>query len=216
MHRFIIVITLIATLTGLSGCTDQGASGKGQQTAVMDINAIIQAMDYDDQMGKFMSQVNTQLKESAEAQLNLIAKNMQDQIDAKVTEYGENPTEEQQQELDAMKAQAVQKFKVAQQAFSRDAQQRSQQIQRERSQQIVREQVRPIAKELAEKNGFTMVLYTQNVAYYADAIDITGDVITKLRAAASNTSAPVTETNEPATTESEPATEESSAADSEG
>ncbi len=194
MHRFIIILTLTALTTlGLTGCNESGShthdtapehshDGAGSNTiAVLDVNIVSQALGFDKQLTAKMQEINNQLL----AELGQIQQDLKNQLDAKRLEVGENPTEEQEAELAAFEANLNRDF-IAQQNRARQG---FAQIQQQFRTKFYQDLVRPVASEIAEAEGFSVVIFSNtNVVYNIEEVDITDEVIGKLRAKGQATS----------------------------
>ncbi len=103
---------------------------------------------------------------------------LQADVDAKREEFGENPTPEQQENLQAMEQQMEMQVKqLARRAQDGMQKMRSEQLQGFRS------MLGPVIMKLQEAHGFTVVIdpVMSNVFFYDRSTDITDDVIQELQ-----------------------------------
>lgn len=117
-------------------------------------------------------------RDELNVQLTNSARNLEKLIEEEREKLGGSPSEEQEQILQSLLQQAQQQYAQLQ----ADAQQRAQQNEVNLVLQF-RDRVRPIAEKIAGSRGASVVLTSDQAVFWVDpAVDITGDVITELRA----------------------------------
>lgn len=162
----------LAALLLITGC-DQMPGAK-PQALVVDLTAVGKATGQDEAM-----QAKAQAtREELNAQLANSARNLEKLIDDEKGKLDGVPSQEQEQKLQSLLQQAQQQYAQLQ----ADAQQRAQQNEVNLVLEF-RDRVRPVAEKIAGSRGANVVLTTDQAIFWADpAVDITGDVITELRA----------------------------------
>jgi len=157
----------------LTGC-DKLPGSAGPGTLIVDLGAIAKATGQEESM---QSRAQT-VREEVNAQLAESAANLEQQIEQERESYGDTPTVEQQQQLQQTMAQAQQQYGQLQAG----AQQQLQQLEINMVMEF-RDQIKPVAEKIAQsRNAHLIVLADQSVFWLDPAIDITGDVISALRA----------------------------------
>lgn len=145
-----------------------------QRAVVVDLDAVAKASGRDVIITRSIETATHQLN----SQLVQAAKDMEEEIKQLQAKLGTSPTPQQQAELQRARTQAQQNVQnnklVAESARNRV---RAEQI------LLFRSEVKPIAAELARQRGAELVLIAnEHVVWHAPTADITGDVITRLRA----------------------------------
>ena len=188
--RKIIVLLVVIGSGLLSGCDQLELAQPNNDTLLVDFTAVIRATGKDVQVENQLVAANQNL----ELQLVQAAQDLNKQLADAKAEIGDEPTLEQQQELEQLSVQVNQRMNEVQQL----ARQKSQQVQVALINQL-RDQVRPIAESIARTRGAKAVLMNSEPVLWFDAsIDITADVIAQLRANP-ETIAPIVSDVEPTT-----------------
>jgi len=209
MRRISLFVALVAGSMLATGC---GWQPSGQQAArgglaVIDLDLMAKTcgrtMEINDALKTRESALNQQLQQG------LVS--LRKQIEDKKTEFGESPTEEQQQTLAAMDQKAVAMLQQAR----REAQVKLEQYRQNLVAQF-RNEVRPWAQQVAAEKGLSVVI-PKNEGFLLSVdpgVDITADVIkvyqAKKPAPATQTAAvpaPVKPTKPASTAEATPETE---------
>lgn len=156
----------------ITGCDQM--SGAKPQALVVDLTAVGKATGQDESMQEKAQATRDELN----VQLTNSARNLEKLIEEEREKLGGSPSEEQEQILQSLLQQAQQQYAQLQ----ADAQQRAQQNEVNLVLQF-RDRVRPIAEKIAGSRGASVVLTSDQAVFWVDpAVDITGDVITELRA----------------------------------
>lgn len=165
--RFLI-ITLTTLL--LIGCKP---SGLFEQVAVVDLNAVAEALGRDDAIAKDVETANNKLNQ----QLEQITADMRKQLETEKEKLGEKPSKEEEQKFIQLVQQANNQLSQTKQV----AIQKSQQVQNSLVIEF-RNEVSAASKEIAQKNGFLTVIAVNDGLLWADSsVDITKDVISEMR-----------------------------------
>jgi len=173
--KLITGLLAVCLMSGLllSGC-DKLPGGATPNTLIVDLAAVAKATGQEQSM---QSRAQT-AREEINARLVESAGNLEQQIEQQREDFGEAPTVEQQQQLQQTMAQAQQQYGQLQ----AEAQQQLQQLEINMVMEF-RDQIRPVAEEIARsRNANLIVLADQSVFWLDPAIDMTGDVISALRA----------------------------------
>ena len=177
MLRFVLTGLVIcsggAALVGtLGGCTEQSQSAGGKasaEVAVLDLDRVAASIGWKERFDELIQSKEEELQ----ADLAQVRNRFRQDIQAKAADYGENPSDQEKQELQNMVSKAERAF---QDATANAQRQRN----RYRSSMVnrFREAVKPYAKAVASEQGFTMVLLEADPLYYFQSrIDITEAVI---------------------------------------
>lgn len=168
-----VIVGLVAFLL-ISGC-DQ-LPGAGSDTLLVDLGAVAQATGQEESM-----QVRAQeAREEINAQLVEVGRNLEQKIQEERARIGDAPTQEQEQELQQLALQAQQQYSQLQGEAQQQVQQFEVNLVRE-----FRETVMPFAEKIARSRGGRIVLLADQMVFWMDPkIDITGEVITIVRAEA--------------------------------
>lgn len=143
--------------------------------AVLDLIAVAKAVGEDEVVRAQLEQASTSLNQ----QLSQIAGQLNQQLVEEKNKLGEELSDEDRQKLVRMTAQAQQELRKKQQ----EARLRGQQFQASLRQKFLAE-LRPVAAEVARQREASAVMLTSATLLWHDqTVDITGDVISALRAA---------------------------------
>ncbi|MHC4994582.1 MAG: OmpH family outer membrane protein [Planctomycetota bacterium] len=186
------------------GCgQSQPAAPAPPTVAIVDQMAVAKALGADQNIVNLVQQANAQLSQAGNAWLEEQKTALQAEYDA----LGEDATEEQKQEFEAKLSQVNAQLQQVQQGLE----QRSQSVQLQLALSF-RNSVMQAAQPIAESRGASMILNANDaILWYASSIDITGEVITALRAkqaelkAMAPAPAPTTETTPDASATEAPA-----------
>jgi len=164
-------IFLVATLL-IAGC--DRLPGGGSDTLVVDLAAVAKATGQEESM-QARSQV---AREEINAQLGEAGRNLEQQIQEERTRIGDSPTQEQELQFQQMAYQAQQQYGQLQ----AEAQQQTQQFEVNLVLEF-REAVKPFAEKIARSHGGSIILLADQTVFWLDPdIDLTGEIITALRA----------------------------------
>ena len=167
MFRF---ITVTLTMLLLVGCKPLNLSN---QIAVVDLNTVAKALGRDDAIVKNVKTANDKLNQ----QLEQITADVQKQLETEKTKLGEKPSKEKEQKFIQLVQQANNQLSQTKQV----AIQKSQQLQNSLVAEF-RNEVSNISQEIAQENGYLTVLAINDGLLWVDAtVDITSEVITKMR-----------------------------------
>lgn len=183
MRRMGVMLALSGAAMWLSGCGNQGTAPQATAAkggmAVVDLDAIAQAIGQTQQIKDAVSLRTNAVNQ----QLIKLQEGYREQLAAKQTELGEEPTEEQKQQLARMTSIAGQQLGAAKQrgeqalsAYSREA------ITKVATD--LRAEIRPICQEIAAKRGLGIVV-PKNEGFLLSVdpgVDITAEVLEVLKA----------------------------------
>ncbi|HSG91490.1 MAG TPA: OmpH family outer membrane protein [Pseudomonadales bacterium] len=163
----------VAALVLLAGCDQFGAS-RGAAVTIIDLDSVARALGRDDVIAQQINQAN----QSLSSQLGQVAQNLQQQLTEERDKYdvlGDEAEAELQQKTAVANQQLQQTQRLAQQ---KSAQFRTAVI------NAFRDEVQPYASEIAKARGAVAVITVATPMLWFDpAADITGEVITAMRAA---------------------------------
>ena len=195
-RKFATLSLLLISLIALSGCNQEPPK---PQAVVINMLEVNQAVYMADRLKAFSGpeskRINTEMKE-------LGAKYMQE-IEDKKASFGDNPSKEQEDELQRM-------TKRLQQQFNRERITANTQLNEEKNalRQSIMDIITPVVQQVATEHGATIVLKKNPVFWSEDVLDITSEVIARL---------PAEETRDPAApAEATEATEETDATEGTG
>ena len=156
----------------LTGC-DQ-IPGMGGGVAVIDLGAVAKASG---QEAAIQQQAEAQ-RANLNVQLQEAAASLDAQLTAEREKIGDAPTEEQTQQLQQLAGEAQRQYSAAQQQAQAQAQQFETNLV-----MSFREKVKPIVEQVALARGAKVVMLTDvTMLWYLPSVDITDEVIAKLRA----------------------------------
>ena len=176
-RKFATLSLLLISFIALSGCNQEPPK---PQAVVINMLEVNQAVYMADRLKAFSGpeskRINTEMKE-------LGAKYMQE-IEDKKASFGDNPTKEQEDELQRM-------TKRLQQQFNRERITANTQLNEEKNalRQSIMDIITPVVQQVATEHGATIVLKKNPVFWSEDVLDITSEVISRL---------PAEETRDPA------------------
>jgi Skp family chaperone for outer membrane proteins len=195
-RKFATLSLLLISFIALSGCNQEPPK---PQAVVINMLEVNQAVYMADRLKAFSGpeskRINTEMKE-------LGAKYMQE-IEDKKASFGDNPTKEQEDELQRM-------TKRLQQQFNRERMTANTRLNEEKNalRQSIMDVITPIVQQVATEHGATIVVRNNSVFWSEDVLDITSEVIARL---------PAEETRDPAApAEATEATEETDATEGTG
>ena len=170
------VLFLLSLAFFLSACDQVGGLVSHSSTVIVDLNAVAQALGRDESMQKEIQEAEAKLK----AQLEQIAKNIQDQVSVEKQKLDAKQNEENNAKLQQLALQAQQTFRKEQMA----AEQQAAQLRKELV-TTFREEVKLVAEPIAtEKKAVMVKLVSDDLLWFDTSIDITGEVISRMRASA--------------------------------
>ena len=177
------VVLMLAACAVLSACDKlphpmaPSAKPAPPSVAVLDLGAVAKALGRDEVFKEQMESARQQLRQ----QLEEFSSGLQGQLREEQSKLGEAPTPEQQQELRQKLVQAQRQVQQSQIL----ARQKAAEFQTGLALQF-RNEVQPLAAEVARSKGASTVLLSNTLMWFEPAVDITGEVIDKLRAAGSS------------------------------
>ena len=177
MKLIIHVIAPLLFLTMLSACNEQ--SGERNTVAVLDLEVIVKATKQDD---VFQAQVK-----QADIDLSNQLKEMAAALEGKLTEiregYGDKPSDEQEAQYQENVQQANLELRQKQALARTKLQQYEATILN-----AWRETVKPVAQAVANDKGSDVVMISnQSLMWFRDSVDITDEVLAKIRKQSSET-----------------------------
>lgn len=159
--------------------TELTATGSSSGTvAIIDLDAVAKRLGTDVAMNNNVKQTQGNVN----IQLTKIRQDLLKNLAEKKEEFGEEPTEEQQKELDALNAKSgAVLVQIQRQARTQFAQYRQGLINK------FREQVKPTARKVAAKRGFSIVIPKNDALLITSdpSVDITDQVVEEMLAKAS-------------------------------
>jgi len=167
----------------------------GPSTVVVDLAVVAKATGQDAAMQKQMDDGRQEIS----IQLQEVATNLENELNEEREKIGESPTEAEQQGLQ-------QKISEAQQQYSQTQAAAQQQVQQFEAGVVLdyRESLQPIVREIAKAHGASVVRLADTALLWFDPeVDITDEVIAKLRAQ-SSTAAAGSDPAVPATPDADP------------
>jgi Skp family chaperone for outer membrane proteins len=190
------------SLAVLAGCDwNAGAQTPGADAAAASSVAIVDLHDVLQRLGRD-TEMNEELETKREELRQLLAKDtaaMQKEFADKKQQFGEEPTEEQQKELQALGARITLVTRQAQAQYNADFNTYRQQLINK-----FREQVKPVASAVAKERNALVVLARDDgvVLAYDAAVDITDDVVARMLNTPAGAAPPAKKESEPAKDES--------------
>lgn len=165
-----MALRLIACLVAVVGC----GSSEPARVVVIDLEAVARSMGRDDLILQQLANANQQLAE----QVNQIASQLQSAL---VEEKGRLESEEGEQGQSRLQ-ELIRQANLELDQIKLLAQQRSLQVREALLQQFYAE-IRPAVAEVARRHGARAAVTTgSSLVWFEPSIDITGEVIAKLRA----------------------------------
>ncbi len=169
-------LPLLTLAIGLSGCDrmqlEMPQSAQAAEIAVLDLLAVAKALGRDDDFKKQLESAGKQLGE----QLTQVSTVLQTQLREEQAKLGENPTDEERGKLRQMAVDAQRKIQQSQ----LQARQKARQFQLQLATRF-RQDVQPVAAEIARAKGASVIMLANSLMWFEPAIDITADVIGKMR-----------------------------------
>ena len=170
------VVSLGAAL--LSACNEQAlpqapgaGAGMAPTVALVDVDAVARALGRDvamrEQLQSAGAELNTEVRD--------LAQELKDSFEAERQLLGENPSQEQREQLARMGLEAQTRVQRSQAAAQRKAQELQVQLARQ-----IQDEVRPVAAAVARERGAQVVLSTTFVLWAEAATDITAAVIERM------------------------------------
>lgn len=175
MLQTLSVIAVASTCMLTAGCFESNASApadQNPQVVIVDLDAIGKALGLKEEVA---AQIRNDEQMLLARRQQIIAQ-MQKQISDKRAEFGEELTEEQQQELTQMNAQAQ---GIVNQ-INREIQGLAMRNRQAKIAQV-REQIKPFVERIARRHNAKVVAEKANLFWSDDELDISGDVIAELK-----------------------------------
>ncbi len=209
MRKFGVALVLTGTAVWLTGCGMQFGSSTASAPrgglAVVDLDKVaVETGKNIDMKNVFQLQENSVKQQLARANISANS-----QLDAKVKEFGETPTDEQQKSLQQFRMNAGNVLgKLQNEAGTKLNQYRQDQIAKFRT------EIKPLAQEIAAKRGLSIVIpKNEGLLLSVDpGVDITDDVIKAYLAKRPAPTVPVAASPAPAKSSAPAAPEQSAAA----
>lgn len=195
--RFACLITSVLGIVAVAGCgMEESAAPASGGMAIVDLDGIAKKLGRDQEMNAAIQQ----RQDAINQQLNDYRTALKQQFEKQKAEFGENPTDEQKQELALFEAKINQRF--AQERAK--AQNQLAAYQRGLIAEF-REEVKPIAQKVAAENGMKVVVPKTDLIFaFQPEADITDRVVAAMPASsAAKSAAPAVQTvshEEPAET----------------
>lgn len=169
------LFALIVSVVLITACKPYENIMGGEPLVVVDLNAVAKALGRDEVMKQEVGAAEKQLRD----QLQEIADDLKQQVRVEQQKLNTESQQEEIQRVEQLALQAQQAFKAQQIA----AQQKASQY-REQLLQAFRSEVKAVAEPIARQRGARLVKFVgADVLWFDPGIDITGDVISGLRAA---------------------------------
>lgn len=175
MKRFWTPLTIAAVFCTLplflTGCDNKSSHA----VAVVDLDAVAKALGKDQTLTKQLQDVNNDINQ----QLTKIGQSYQQQLKDASDKAGPKPSDQDKKNLQAMQNDAQQKFAAYQQAGANKLRETQAKLADD-----FRNEVKPFAERFARQKGAGVVMVSTGMILWMDnQLDITGDVITAMRAA---------------------------------
>ncbi len=167
-----------ATLVmGFTGCGNGG--GNSQAVAIVNLDKVLKMTGADLEINNAIQDRETQIRNG----LANFQQQLEDALNKKKTEFGETPSEDQKQELQAFQSQLI----AQNQQARNQANQSLNNFQQELLESF-QQQVSPISLEVAKEKGYAIVLgQNPSILAFDTTIDITDEVIARMKQARSDT-----------------------------
>ena len=193
--RHLALLAVVALVGGgLSACNEQalpqapGASSTASAPVVIvDVDAVARALGRDverqalalDFFGRDVA-MREQLQSTGEelaGQLRALAQDLKGQFEAERARIGDNPTQQQRENLARIGIEAQARVQQEQAAAQRKAQELQVQLARQ-----IQDEVRPVAGAIARERGAVVAISSTFVLWAESSTDITGAVIERMKA----------------------------------
>ena len=191
--KFTALSLLLISLIALSACNKEPAK---PQAVVLNVVEATEAVNMAERMKAFTTAENQRIN----SEMKELGAQYMKEIEDKETSFGDEPTQEQQDELKRMRTRL-------QKQFNRTRMTANSQMNKEKKalRQSILDEITPIAQQVATEHGATVIIKDDSVFWSEDTLDITSEVIARL---------PAEETRDPAApAEDTEATVETDAAD---
>jgi len=179
MEYYRSILLCLTLLTLLAGCSDSVDKSRSN-TVVLDLTVIAKATGQDEIIKKEIEKASANLNN----QLAEVSGSLEEQLKTKKEKIGKKPNKEEQQQFQQLALQANQKL--------RQTQSLAQVKIKEFEKKLVaswHQKIKPIAQEIAQKKGASVVLVsTPSVIWFDATVDITDEVIAKIRSQSSDVS----------------------------
>ena len=170
--KSLLLLSLIVFFA--SACDQMGSLAGRSSTVIVDLNAVAQALGRDELMQKEVQVAETKLKE----QLTKIAESIQGKISEEKKKLGSKRNKENDAKLQQLAVQAQQTFRKEQMAAEQQAS-----LFRKQLVAKFREEVKLAAEPVARDRGADMIkLVSDDLLWFDPSIDVTGEVISQMRA----------------------------------
>lgn len=158
----------------LSSCDQLAGLSSHPATVIVDLNAVAKALGRGEAMQQEIQTAEAGLRE----QLSKIASNIEEQVSAEKKKIGDKSSDENDAKLQQLALQAQQTFRKEQIAAEQQAAQLRKQLVT-----AFREEVKLVAEPIAvERKAAMLKLVSDDVLWFDKSIDITGEVISRMRA----------------------------------
>ena len=179
--RHLALLAVVALVGGgLSACNEQalpqapGASSTASAPVVIvDVDAVARALGRDVAMREQLQSTGEELA----GQLRALAQDLKGQFEAERARIGDNPTQQQRENLARIGIEAQARVQQEQAAAQRKAQELQVQLARQ-----IQDEVRPVAGAIARERGAVVAISTTFVLWAESSTDITGAVIERMKA----------------------------------
>ena len=165
---------LLLIVFSVSACDQMGSLVNRSSIVIVDLNAVAQALGRDELMQQEVQMAETKLKE----QLTKIAGTIQEKVSEEKKKLGSKRNKENDAKLQQLAVQAQQTFRKEQMAAEQQAGLFRQQLVAK-----FREEVKSVAEPIARERRAGMIkLVSDDLLWFDPSNDITGDVISQMRA----------------------------------
>jgi Skp family chaperone for outer membrane proteins len=150
-----------------------GTGTTGSKTAILDIDALAEALGRDEVAKQQLQAAEQQLRQ----QLTEFSTSLQSKLNEEKAKLGSEPSADERQRLQEQLLQAQRQVQQSQLL----AREKAAQFQTQLAVQF-RKEVRPVAAEIARQRGASTVMPASSLLWFDTAVDITGAVIDAMRA----------------------------------
>lgn len=162
-----------ALVMGIAGCGNGG--GNSQAVAIVNLDKVLKMTGADLEINNAIQDRETQIRNG----LANFQQQLEDALNKKRTEFGENPSEEQKQEIQAFQNQLIAQSQQARNQASQSLNNFQQEMF-----ESFQQQVSPISLEVAKEKGYAIVLgQNPSILAFDTTIDITDEVIARMKQA---------------------------------
>ena len=175
--KFTALSLLLISLIALSACNQEPAK---PQAVVINMVEATEAVNMAERLKAFTTAENQRIN----SEMKELGAQYMKELEDKEASFGDEPTQEQQDELKRMRTRL-------QKQFNRTRMSANGQMNKEKKalRQSILDEITPIAQQVATEHGATVIIKDDSVFWSEDTLDITSEVIARL---------PAEETRDPA------------------